>query len=100
MAENEKNLQAEVEEDDNIIILTDEDGNDVEFELLDLIKYSEKDYAVLIPADEDTDEVIIFEVIDADKEDNTFIEVEDDSLAEAVFQLFCTKNADRFDFGE
>ena len=86
------------EEEDNIIILTDEDGNDVEFELLDLIKYSDKDYAVLIPANEDTDEVIIFEVIDADKEDNTFIEVENDELAEAIFQLFCTKNADRFDF--
>ena len=88
----------EEELDDNIITLTDEDGNDADFELLDLIQYGEKDYAVLIPDDEETDEVLLFEVIDADKEDNTFIEIEDDDLAETIFQLFKTKNADRFDF--
>lgn len=37
----------EGEELDNIIILNDEDGNEVEFEFLDLIEYEGEEYVVL-----------------------------------------------------
>ena len=43
---NEENL-------DNIIILNDEEGNEIQFEFLDLIEYNSEEYVVLLPVDED-----------------------------------------------
>ena len=37
--------------DSNLIVLTDQDGNSVRFELLDIVEYKEDEYAVLYPAD-------------------------------------------------
>ena len=36
--------------DSNLIVLTDQDGNSVRFELLDIVEYKEDEYAVLYPA--------------------------------------------------
>lgn len=56
------NHDEELNEEDNIVILKDEDGNDVRFEFLDFIEYENENYIVLLPADEDAedaDEVVI-----------------------------------------
>lgn len=83
----------------DLIRLTDEDGNEISFELLDLIDYSGTQYAVLIPADdENADQVQIFRVDDAEKETNVLTPVTDMDLAGAIFELFKNRNADRFDF--
>ena len=42
----------EGEELDNILVLNDEEGNEVEFEFLDLIEYEGEEYVVLLPVDE------------------------------------------------
>ena len=42
--------------DSNLIVLTDQDGNSVRFELLDIVEYKEDEYAVLYPADGGDDE--------------------------------------------
>lgn len=81
-----------------IITLTDPQGNEIDFEFLDLIEYSADSYAVLIPTDEDADQVLIFKVENASLEDNTFTPVEDADLAMAVFELFREKNKEFFDF--
>lgn len=81
-----------------IITLTDPQGNEIDFEFLDLIEYSADSYAVLIPTDEDADQVLIFKVENASLEDNTFTPVEDPDLAMAVFELFREKNKEFFDF--
>lgn len=86
------------DEDDSIIRLTDDEGNEQEFELLDLIEYGDAQYAVLIPTEEEEDQVLIFQVEDAEKETNVLTPVSDMDLAGAVFELFRTRNADRFDF--
>ena len=51
----------EGEELDNIIVLNDENGEEIEFEFLDLIEYEGEEYVVLLPNDEDEDagEVVI-----------------------------------------
>ena len=46
---NEENY---LEEDSNIVTLTDEDGEEVNFEFLDLIEYEGENYVILLPADE------------------------------------------------
>ena len=53
--------EQEGEELDNIIVLNDENGDEIEFEFLDLIEYEGEEYVVLLPHDEeeDADEVVI-----------------------------------------
>ena len=44
--------------DSNLIVLTDQDGNSVRFELLDIVEYKEDEYAALYPADGGDDEPV------------------------------------------
>ena len=101
MAENEKNIINEDDEESSIITLTGDDGEQIDFELLDIINYSGTDYAVLAPADEESenaDQVVIFRVEDGDKEVNTLTPVNNPETANAIFELFKTKNANNYDF--
>ena len=95
---NEENL-------DNIIILNDEEGNEIQFEFLDLIEYNSEEYVVLLPVDEDEDEeepgeVVILKVeqdsLDGDEE--SYIGIEDQEELNAVFQIFKDKFKDEFNF--
>ena len=56
MADNE-NILEETETESALITLTDDEGNEVEFEFLDVIEYDGDEYIVLIENDEDADEV-------------------------------------------
>ena len=92
----------EGEELDNIIILNDEDGNEVEFEFLDLIEYEGESYVVLLPTDEDEEEageVLILKLEDTDSEDEeSYVSVEDEEILNNVFEIFKDKFKDEFDF--
>ncbi len=90
------------EELDNIIVLNDEDGNEVNFEFLDLVELDGEEYVVLLPTDEDEDEpgeVVILQVEDTDSEDEeSYISVEDEEVLNKVFEMFKEKFKDEFDF--
>lgn len=86
----------EEQDSDSIITLITDDGEEVDFEFLDIIEYSTKSYAVLSPID-DPDTAVIFLVENPDSEVNTFIMVEDAQLAETIFQLFQTKNPELYE---
>ncbi len=85
---------------DNIVVLNDENGNEVEFEFLDLIEYQDKEYVVLLPVDDDEDEVVILQVDDSDEnsDEEAYISVEDDDILQAVFEIFKEKFKDEFNF--
>ncbi|MBP3645207.1 MAG: DUF1292 domain-containing protein [Clostridia bacterium] len=89
-------------ENDNIIVLTDEDGVDVEFEFCASVEYEGNEYAVLLPTEDDDGEVVILQVMEdenADEDDEvTYIGVEDDEILQAVFELFKEQAGDEFDF--
>ena len=55
MDENKNNIptENEGEELDNILTLNDEDGNEVEFEFLDLIEYEGEEYVILLPVEDE-----------------------------------------------
>ena len=57
------------EEFSNIIVLNDENGNEVQFEFLDLIEYESEQFVVLLPVleegQEDDGEVVILKVDDS-----------------------------------
>ena len=100
----EKNGLPEQEEDtenteDEVIVLTDEDGNELEFELCDTVEYEGKQYAVLLPADEESEEVVIMEIQDDPDSDDTLFEmVEEEEIIDAVFNLFREQASDLYDF--
>ena len=81
---NNPNNIEEGEELDNIIVLNDEDGNEVEFEFLDLIEYDGESYVVLLPNDDDEEEageVLILKLEDNDSEDEeSYVSVEDEEI--------------------
>ena len=77
------------EENENYITLTDDDGNDISFEVLDTIEYKERLFAVLLPFEDEDDEVVILEVIPGESpEFDDFITVDDEALLNEVFVEF------------
>lgn len=92
----EQNLPMD-EELDNRLIMTDEDGNDVEYEFLDVVYYNEQEYVILLPVGDDDGLVVIFRV-EGEGDDEMYIGVDSEEEAEAVFQLFKAQAADDFDF--
>ena len=95
--ENEELLQ---EEETNLITLTDENGADMEFEYLDCIEYQGKEYLVLIPAEEDADEIVILEIEPVDEENENYLAVEDEAILEAVYNIFKDRYKDVLNFAE
>ena len=93
-----------IEDDiDNIIILNDEDGNEVQFEFLDLIDYDEEEYVVLLPVEEDSEdeigEVVILKVEQTESEDEeSYVGVEDEEILNKVFEIFKEKFKDEFNY--
>ena len=94
----------EMMENENIIVLTDEDGVDVEFEFCASVMYEGNEYVVLLPVEDDDGEVVILQVFEdenADEDDEaTYVGVEDENVIQAVFDLFKEQAGDDFDFEE
>lgn len=89
------------EELDNIIVLNDEEGNEAEFEFLDLIEYEGEEYVVLLPAEEteDAGEVVILKLEDTESEDEeSYVSVDDEETLNKVFEIFKEKFKDDFNF--
>ena len=90
------------EELDNMIVLNDEDGNEVNFEFLDLVELDGEEYVILLPTDQDEEEageVVILQVEDTDsEEEESYISVENEEVLNKVFEIFKEKFKDEFDF--
>ena len=55
-------IMDEMDNEGTLITLEDEEGNEVEFEFLDVIEYEGEEFIVLIENDEDADEVVILKI--------------------------------------
>ena len=102
MASNKKkNDGEEIVDLDEVVELTDEEGNVYAFELLDIVDYEGREYAILFPCDEpDSDEVLITEYMDDpdDPENELYLPVEDEKLMNEVFDFFKKVDGEYFDF--
>lgn len=85
-------------DEENIIQLNDENGNVVFFEFLDLVKWREKEYVVLLPVEDNDNQVVILQLESVDGEEESYIGVENEFTLETVFALFKERNKDFFDF--
>ena len=81
----------ENEEETSILTLTDENGVDTDFEYLDCIDYEGKEYLVLMPADEAATDIIILEVEPVDEETENYLSVQDETILNAVYDIFKVK---------
>ena len=94
-----ENNSEELEENENYITLTDDNGNEVSFEILDTVEYKERLFAVLLPFDEEHDGIVILEVIEGeDEEFDDFVAVEDDVLLEEVYTEFKKNYKGEYEF--
>ena len=98
------NNNPEQEELDNVIVLNDENGEEVEFEFLDLIELDGEEYVVLLPVEEEENpeeagEVVILKLEDTESEDEeSYVSVEDEEVLNKVFEMFKEKFKDEFNF--
>ena len=79
-------------EDESIITLNDDLGNEIKFAFLDLVPYEGSDYIVLCPQDGPDNEVVILRVEEIDEENEGYMSVEDQETLDAVFHLFVERN--------
>ena len=86
------------EEEVSILTLTDENGNDVDFEYWDCIEYQGKEYLVLMPVEEESNEIVILEVEPVDEENENYLAVSDEAVLDAVYAIFKERYADILTF--
>lgn len=73
----------------DFVTLIDEDGNEVEFEHIDTVEYEGATYLAFIPAElavEEDAEVVIMQIVEENGEE-MLEAVEDDEIADAVFNI-------------
>ena len=85
------------EEFSNIIVLNDENGNEVQFEFLDLIEYESEQFVVLLPV---LEEGVILKVDDSEEnaDEESYVSVDDEETLTAVFEIFKDKFKEEFNF--
>ena len=95
-----ENINEILPEEDNIITLTDENGNETQFEYLDVIEYQGKEYLILMPAEEDSSEIVILEIEPVDEENENYLAIEDEAILVAVYEIFKERYKDVLTFAD
>lgn len=90
--------EKESEERDNLVVLTDENGNDAEFEWLDTIEMNNNQYIVVLPIEDEASEEVVILRLESEGEEENFIPVEDENELNDVFESFKDRNKENFDF--
>ena len=94
--ENETLLNAE--EEVSILTLTDENGEEINFEYLDCIEYQGVEYLILAPEGDEEGETVILEVQPVDEENENYLAVTDEAVLDAVYGIFKEKFQDVLEF--
>ena len=80
--------------EDDVILLTDDTGEDIPFEIIDTLELDGSTYALLAPLDEDDDDgVLVFQIIEND-EGVQYEAVDDENLMQRVFDVFRSSDED------
>ncbi len=77
--------------EENIIMLEDEEGNQIEFEAIDVYELNGNTYFALLevlPEGEENDEVLIMKVDDTDDENPELVTVTEEAELEEAFNEF------------
>ena len=96
--ENENRIPEE-EEEVSILTLTDENGQDADFEYLDCIEDGGREYLILAPQDE-PEQIVILAIEPIDEENEQYLAVEDEEELDRVYGIFKEKYKDVLTFEE
>ena len=97
----ELNPQDVQDEDDlDVVVMTDEDGTEYLYDIAARMEHGDNEYVVLVPQDENDDEVVILRSEIVDDETEEFVPEEDDSITDAIFEEFKQMFADDYNFDE
>ena len=66
-------------EESNIVILEDENGQEHEYEVEEIYEIDGKEYAVLLSAEEDSDNAFVFRVEQDEQGDGILVDITDDA---------------------
>ena len=83
----------------NYVVLTDEDGNEVEFEHIDTVEVDGQTYLAFIPAElsvEDEAEVVIFKIEEENGEE-ILVSVDDEDEADKIFDIVMQRVEDMYE---
>ncbi len=86
------------EEIEDVVVMTDDEGNEYLYDIAARIEKNENEYVVLVPQDEEDDEVVILKSVLVDDETEELVAEEDDAITDAVFEEFKQLFADEFNF--
>ncbi|MBR2880084.1 MAG: DUF1292 domain-containing protein [Oscillospiraceae bacterium] len=81
-------------EENSILTLTDENGNEIKFEYLDVIEYGGKEYIYLLPAESESAEIVIMEIEPVDEDNENYLPIEDEKTLLKAYDLFKKKYKD------
>ena len=95
-----ENNEILMEEEESILTLTDDNGEDMDFEYLDCIEYQGTEYLVLMPADEGSNEIVILAIEPVDEENENYLAVEDEAVLDAVYGIFKERYKDVLEFAD
>lgn len=84
-----KDSENEGEFGDDYVVITDEDGQEYELELLDTIPFEGKEYRAFLPVSEDDEpyEMILFRIVEEDGEELLEV-IDDEDEMERVYAAF------------
>ena len=91
--ENEEILQ----EEESILSLTDENGEETQFEYMDCVELDGTEYLVLSPV-EDPGQIVILQIVPVDEENENYISVEDEAVLDQVYAIFKERYKDVLQF--
>ena len=91
-------MEQEMMQEDNLLTLTDENGEETEFEYLDSVEYEGAEYLILTPTGEESGQVVILQVEPVDEETENYLALEDEALLNAVYAIFRERYKDVLTF--
>ena len=85
--------------EENIIPFEDENGNKVNFEVIDAFKMDGSEYVALLPADDDDYDTEVFIMrIEKEGDDDVLVYIENDEELDDAFEMFKDRMGDEYDF--
>lgn len=91
-------MRGNTDMENNIVILEDENGVEIEFEVLDVYEFEGQTFfalAEVLPEEEEQDEVLIMTVEgDIDSEEAELVMVEDEDLLQRAFDEFVKRDSE------
>lgn len=99
MGYNENEEMEEFDEND-IITLTDEEGNQIQALFLDTVEFEGQEYAALMTMQsEESGEILIFRIEESEYEDmDDYVTVEDERILQAVYETVKERFSDELSF--